>query len=232
MDAILRPNDKREKNIITVIWIFVSVHILYLILNIFLYDLVLDVKNLKTTSQERLDLLAGMETIMVFPVFIVIILFYVYFIMWFRRSYYNLHQIIPYLRYKDGWAAGAWFVPILNLYRPYRIMKELVNESEEFIQKRDEYYTVNLNKYLGITWWMLWISSNTISRSVNRINEIHDTVSGLLAVYAIEVISTLLLIAFAFVTVKIIREYSSMDKLIREILVQEGQNKTQEEFVD
>ena len=46
------------------------------------------------------------------------------FIMWFRRAYNNLHKIgVPHLEFSEGWGAGAWFVPFINLARPYTIMK-------------------------------------------------------------------------------------------------------------
>ena len=41
------------------------------------------------------------------------------FIMWFRRAYANLHRLdnVVILNHTEGWAAGAWFVPILNLFQ-------------------------------------------------------------------------------------------------------------------
>jgi len=53
------------------------------------------------------------------------------FIMWFRRAYFNLHQKVNHLSYSEGWAAGSWFVPIINLYRPYQIMKEIYIETKK-----------------------------------------------------------------------------------------------------
>lgn len=53
------------------------------------------------------------------------------FIQWFRRAYYNLGQIAKNLSYEEGWAAGSWFVPILNYFRPYQIMKELYKKTKK-----------------------------------------------------------------------------------------------------
>src|SRR4249919_2196416 len=48
------------------------------------------------------------------------------FIMWFRRAYWNLHQVnVSAAHFPEGWAAGAWFVPFINLIRPYRIMQQI-----------------------------------------------------------------------------------------------------------
>jgi len=47
------------------------------------------------------------------------------FIIWLRRSYRNLLAFgAPSTRFRDGWAIGAWFVPVLNLFRPKQIVDE------------------------------------------------------------------------------------------------------------
>ena len=57
---------------------------------------------------------------------VVVVASYITLIRWLRRAYYNLHQL-PGIRpeYSDGWAAGAWFVPFINFWRPYTIMREV-----------------------------------------------------------------------------------------------------------
>ncbi|MCB0643607.1 MAG: DUF4328 domain-containing protein [Phaeodactylibacter sp.] len=57
----------------------------------------------------------------------------VFFIMWFRRAYWNVHVISSNTQFTEGWAAGSWFVPFLNLVRPYQIMKEIWNETQQAI---------------------------------------------------------------------------------------------------
>jgi hypothetical protein len=44
------------------------------------------------------------------------------FITWFARVVNRLHAARPNeFRYGAGWAIGAWFVPVLNLFRPKQI---------------------------------------------------------------------------------------------------------------
>jgi hypothetical protein len=50
------------------------------------------------------------------------------FIPWFHRAYKNLTTWHA-TRFKSGWAIGGWFVPFLNLVRPYQIAKELATLS-------------------------------------------------------------------------------------------------------
>jgi hypothetical protein len=48
------------------------------------------------------------------------------FLIWFYRAHRNLHSFgVEGLRYSPVWAVGGFFVPILNLVRPYQVMKEV-----------------------------------------------------------------------------------------------------------
>lgn len=50
------------------------------------------------------------------------------FIQWFRRSYYNYHILeLTKPSYGEGMAAGAWWIPIGNLFIPLTIFNELWN---------------------------------------------------------------------------------------------------------
>lgn len=78
-------------------------------------------------------------------------------IRWFRRAYFNLHLKVPNLKYKEGWAAGAWFVPIVSFYKPYQIMKELHLETDRLlIQENCEGHKTNV-KLLRL-WLVFWVS--------------------------------------------------------------------------
>ena len=85
---------------------------------------------------------------------------YVFLIMWLRRAYYNLHQL-PGIRpeFSEGWAAGAWFVPFLNLIRPYTIMREVWQDTQRAAWGR----LVAPSTILG-WWWAAFISKIIISR--------------------------------------------------------------------
>lgn len=63
-------------------------------------------------------------------VIIIIISIIIYFA-WVRRAYRNLNtlQLKP-TEFSSGWSIGAYFVPILNLFRPYTMMKEIWNGSQ------------------------------------------------------------------------------------------------------
>lgn len=53
------------------------------------------------------------------------------FITWFFQAYKNLRRLgVQGLRHGNGWAVGAWFVPILSLVRPKQMANEIWRGSE------------------------------------------------------------------------------------------------------
>jgi Domain of unknown function (DUF4328) len=54
----------------------------------------------------------------------------VFFLRWFHRSYTNLRAVGGEQRYGQGWAIGAWFIPILNLFRPKQIANDIWRGSD------------------------------------------------------------------------------------------------------
>ena len=62
---------------------------------------------------------------------IVFIFAVVMFIRWFKRAYENLRTLgVPELRFRVGWTIWAWFVPILNLWRPKQIANDIWRGSD------------------------------------------------------------------------------------------------------
>ncbi|MDR0666202.1 MAG: DUF4328 domain-containing protein [Campylobacteraceae bacterium] len=132
----LKPNEQRAKKAIILIWIVLILEIVSFISSYMQYDLLQTFANGGYISPEAADANDNREQIIGIFCLIAYIISAVTFIMWFRRAYYNLHQEADSLLYAEGWAAGSWFIPIINLYRPYKIMKELYVKTKELLQKR------------------------------------------------------------------------------------------------
>lgn len=76
----------------------------------------------------------------------------VVYLRWLHRAVGNLEWVgsgppTEPLRFGPGWAVGWYFVPIMNLFRPYQVMAELYRESNP--QHRS-------SPLIGV-WWVLWI---------------------------------------------------------------------------
>ena len=74
--------------------------------------------------------------------------------MWCHRVYRNLPALgAQSLRFSPGWAAGAWFVPVLWMWRPYEVLREVWQHS----RPREESWTL-LKIY-----WAAWLIANWVA---------------------------------------------------------------------
>ncbi|HEY0298370.1 MAG TPA: DUF4328 domain-containing protein, partial [Arachidicoccus sp.] len=73
---------------------------------------------------------------------IIIVLSYmlnvVSFLYWFRRAYYNLQTQMAFTNYTNKQAVYYWFIPIQTWYKPYRVMKDLFEETDHVLEERIE----------------------------------------------------------------------------------------------
>ncbi|WP_180754527.1 DUF4328 domain-containing protein [Hymenobacter sp. DG01] len=75
-----------------------------------------------STTVEILSIFQSLGTI---TQFILLILSIVVFMRWLRRAYYNLAATGFETNYADNQAVIAWFLPVMSMYRPYRITREV-----------------------------------------------------------------------------------------------------------
>ncbi len=145
----------------------------------------------------------------------------VMFIRWFRRAYYNLHTQTRGLSFEEGWAAGCWFVPILNLFRPYQIMKELYVVTQKLLAGQLE-VPRSANLTIVNVWWTLWIISNIINNFVTRITWRAESVDDLILSSQLSIVTALIGIPLCLVTVRVIREYAEMESTLYRLVKEEG----------
>lgn len=83
----------------------------------------------------------------------------VFFLAWVYRAHKNLRALgASDLKYSPGWAIGGFFVPLLNLVRPYQVVTEIWNSSAS--QRRDSFGGTwkdeESSLFIGL-WWGVWL---------------------------------------------------------------------------
>jgi hypothetical protein len=165
---MLKPNHKRSKIAITLIWICLIVNLISLFSSYLQYQLLtqlskgVEIANYKLEQNDSREQLVGIVTL------IVSIISAVTFIQWFRRAYFNLHSLVPNLTYTEGWAAGSWFVPVIGFFRPYQIMVELYNKTVARLVERKLFDNQSFDLSFVKVWWALWIIVSIIGRVVYK----------------------------------------------------------------
>ncbi|HEX5170486.1 MAG TPA: DUF4328 domain-containing protein [Cyclobacteriaceae bacterium] len=217
----LRPNGQRAKNAVALIWIMLAMEIVSLISGYLQYDLLQHAANGSEIPIEAANANDTREGIVGVIYLIAYIVSAVTFIQWFRRAYFNLHLKLNYLSQTEGWAAGSWFVPVISLYRPYQIMRELYNETKELLTKngvaiRQQFTTSTL----GI-WWTLWIISNIIGQFEFRYSLKAESLDELTTSTIIGMISNIIGIPLALIAIKVVRDYANVEPMLHELKEEE-----------
>jgi len=211
----MKQNSERAKLAVILIWIVLGLEIITLISDYFQFNLLQKVTNGEHFSIEAATTNDTRQQFIAILYLVAYIISGVTFIQWFRRAYNNLHQKVSYLSHTEGWAAGSWFVPIVNLYRPYQIMKELYQETKEYLSKNENSMGQDIPiGPLGL-WWGLWIINGVLGQFIFRYSLKAETIEELTTVTMASMISSLVGIPLALITIKIIKNYAALEPLLQ-----------------
>ncbi|MGS4344462.1 DUF4328 domain-containing protein [Myroides odoratus] len=212
----LKPNGQRAKNAIILIWIMLALDIISVISGYFQYDLLQMVANGNEISIEQANANDSREQIISLLYLIAYIISAVTFIQWFRRAYYNLHLRVTNLSYTEGWAAGSWFVPILCLFRPYQIMKELYVETKALLIKKEAVFNSNFTTNTLGLWWAFWLVNNLMGQFVFRYAQRAETIEELTISTLTSMATNIIGVLLALLTIKVIANYAAVEPLLLE----------------
>lgn len=151
------------------------------------------------------------ETIMDVGQSVLIITTAVFFIMWFRRAYNNLYIAgARFLPYKEGWAAGGWFVPIIHWFYPYRIMNAIWQETPAAVRKVGERYQPEESNLVG-AWWACWVIGNVVASIQTQVVLRGGAGLDSPSVLALGLISDIGMVAAAWLAIQVIKRVSEME---------------------
>lgn len=87
---------------------------------------------------------------------------------WMYRCYLNLETVnTAGLKIKAIFAAGYWFVPLVNWIKPYYVMKEIfiASSSEDTELERKDLRKAKAPTYLTV-WWVCWLGQGLLGQFV------------------------------------------------------------------
>jgi hypothetical protein len=217
----LKPNEQRSQYAILLIWIALAMNCISLISSYFQYDLLQTATNGGEISAEYATSNDNREQAIGVIQIIVFVISAITFIQWFRRAYFNLHLRVNHLSETEGWAAGCWFVPIMNFYKPYQIMKEMFQATHFFLKRNDVHTREHLSTSSLSLWWTFWIIDRFVGQFVFKYSLKAETIEELTTTTIAQIISNGIGIILAIITVKIIKEYSSLETLMHKVKITE-----------
>jgi len=131
------------------------------------------------------------------------------FLMWIHRVHRNLPSLgATDLRFTPGWAVGWFFVPIMNLFRPCQVMREVWRESDSAALAPDP-WSGNPSPPTGSSlvgwWWALYLIMNVVNQAAFRASMRAETPETTLVAEWISLAGDLITFPAAIVAIRLVQ---------------------------
>ncbi|CAN5430443.1 MAG: DUF4328 domain-containing protein [Pyrinomonadaceae bacterium] len=146
---------------------------------------------------------------------LVFILTVVAFLMWLHRAYRNLRALTTApLEASPGWAVGYWFIPFVNLVRPYQIVKETWSRSDPARDTSGTFLSsepMRSTSLLGV-WWGFWLPYNILGNISGRLTWRAETVGDYLTATWFDIASSVFGIVAGACAILVVRQINEMQE--------------------
>ena len=98
----------------------------------------------------------------------VLLLTHIVFLCWVHAANRNAHALgARGMQFTPGWSVGWFFIPVLNLVRPYQVVKEICQASDPD-KDRDNWLSSPVPGFF-LVWWILWLLGNSLGNMAFRL---------------------------------------------------------------
>ena len=209
-EKMLRPNEARAKYAIVMLFVILFLDVVsgyssYLQLGL-LNDLnegIFVPDDVLTTNDLRERIIGVLYSI-------AMLVSAVFFIQWFRRAYYNLQVRTGNCEHGEVWAAGSWFVPIISLFRPLHIMKEMDTKTSRLIGSTTGKVVETNGVVIGF-WWALWILNNYLGNYVLKMAFREETIENYISSTTVEMINSFVGVPLALLAYFVVKNYAQKE---------------------
>jgi Domain of unknown function (DUF4328) len=127
-------------------------------------------------------------------------------IIWFYRARSNVDAWGPvFQRRSRGWAIGAWLCPVVNLWFPYMIARDILDDTE---RGQGGSHDVRRSRPLLMTWWLVYVALS-VSSLVERANRSRKTLDDLTTYSNIEIVTIALRLVAGILAILVVRQITA-----------------------
>ena len=143
------------------------------------------------------------QVMMGFIYFAAFIVTAIAFCLWIHRSHRNLPALgARDLKYSPAWAVGGFFVPILSLYRPYQVTKEIWKASDPDVGP--DWQDAPTSPLIG-WWWVTFILSSYAGYILLRMTLSAETISDFMSLSVMTLVTDIIDIPAAILAIILVR---------------------------
>lgn len=155
-----------------------------------------EVTDLEADQNDQRQMLVGVLQMVAYIVTAIL------FLMWFHRAHRNLRSLgARGLKYSPGWAVGGFFVPFLNLVRPYQVMQEVQKGSDP---SGLDGGASSGSALIGL-WWGCWIITNIAAQASFRFANSAEQIPQLILASYVTLAADVISIPAAILAILVIR---------------------------
>lgn len=210
-------NNSTRGNILKVIfYLLLGVSIVSMYSNIVQYMLLQSAKNGETITMDVANANDMRQAVVSSINVLLLLLSSIFFLVWLYRAYDNLYKLGVYgLSCTPGWAIGYWFIPIVSLYKPYVVVNEVWEETQDHILPKNEKGNIERSSIVGL-WWFLYIFNIICSYVVTIFLSGHSSIDGLMYLTGGLIFSNSITIILKIVTLVMINKLVQFEKKLWE----------------
>jgi hypothetical protein len=151
---------------------------------------------------------AAIFTLLVFIATVIV------FLIWEHRASSNLRPLgVPHPEFSSRWAVGSWFVPILNLWVPFQIVRYIWRKSDpDTVNANGESASWNYSDAGDFTlkaWWGFWIATWFVGRISYRTSMRADDLSEYTISSWVGIFASILSGAAALLAISVVRSVNA-----------------------
>ena len=205
-------NSQRIRYAILLQWIVVGASLLALAARVAEYRMLKKIAAGVRVPQKEIEAsdwwqqaIGGVQLVLILMAFIALVL-------WAHRAYANLHRLnqTPRPRHSEGAAGWGWFVPIMNLWYPYQVLKDLWMLTQRYAQPDEAPRYERDNSLIG-GWWALRIFTIFASRGI-RAPADGDTMAQIFTYVQLTMGMSVLYIWYAVATIYLLRRFHTFEE--------------------
>ena len=215
---VIIDNTKRGETVILFFWLVCVMSLISAISNFFEWGLLNRLTEEYVSEEEATanDIRQFLIGLLVIGFNITLIVTY---LNWFRRAYGNLVRLKQYpLEYSEVEVAWSWFIPIVNLYKPYKAAREIVRYYRMKAMELTDDHKSSIDLTLLGIWWALWLIRNFTGNFVSRMTWSAEELDELIFASELNIVSDLIDIPAAIAAIFVIKRITEDEKTLLKYL--------------